>query len=38
LLHDIPGINKNVVMQQLATLKASGDYARIIGDVQATPP
>jgi hypothetical protein len=27
---DIPGINRNVVDDQLANLKASGDYQRII--------
>jgi hypothetical protein len=35
LLDGIPGINKNGVLQQLAILKASGDYARIIGEVTA---
>jgi hypothetical protein len=34
-LTDIPGINSGVVQQQLANIKASGDYARIIGEVTA---
>src|SRR5262245_34041133 len=34
LLEDTPGINDNTVKQQLANLKASGDYARIIREVQ----
>lgn len=33
-LSSIPGITKNVVIQQLANIKSSGDYARIIRDVQ----
>jgi hypothetical protein len=33
-LDGIPGINDGSVQQQLANLKASGDYARIIRDVQ----
>lgn len=31
----IDGINKNLVKEHLANLKASGDYARIIGEVTA---
>lgn len=30
----VPGVNKNTVLQQLANLKASGDYARVIREVQ----
>jgi hypothetical protein len=33
-LKDVPGVNDGTVQQQLANLKASGDYARIIRDVQ----
>lgn len=33
-LGDVPGINKNVVTQQLGNLKASGDYARILAEVE----
>src|SRR5262249_25543579 len=33
-LHDIPGIHRNVLDQQLATLKASGAYARLIAEVE----
>jgi Predicted transcriptional regulators len=33
-LHDIPGINDRSVQHQLANLKASGDYARIIAQVE----
>jgi hypothetical protein len=33
-LSGVPGINKNIIMQQLALLKASGDYARILKSVQ----
>lgn len=33
-LDDIPGINVSAVRQQLANLKASGDYARLIAEVQ----
>ena len=33
-LTDVPGINEGTVKQQLANLKASGDYARIIGEIQ----
>jgi hypothetical protein len=33
-LADVPGVNENSVTQQLANLKASGDYARIMRDVQ----
>ena len=33
-LDGVPGINENTVKQQLASLKASGDYARIIGEVR----
>lgn len=33
-LQGVPGINKPAVEQQLANLKASGDYARIIGKVK----
>lgn len=34
LLEGVPGINQNTVKQQLANLKSSGDYARIIREVQ----
>ena len=34
ILEGIPGINDASVRQQLAILKASGDYARIIGEVK----
>jgi hypothetical protein len=34
-LADIPGINKNTVMQQLSNIKASGDYDKIIEAVKA---
>jgi len=37
LLHflgDIPGINSGSVIHQLANLKASGDYARLIAEVE----
>jgi hypothetical protein len=33
-LDGVPGINNNTVMQALANLKASGDYARIVREVQ----
>jgi hypothetical protein len=33
-LADVPGVNDGSVQQQLANLKASGDYARIIRDIQ----
>jgi muconolactone delta-isomerase len=33
-LHDIPGINDQSMKQQIANLKASGDYARLIAEVQ----
>src|SRR5215471_10635939 len=33
-LDGVPGINKNTVTQQLAILKDSGDYARIIGEIK----
>jgi ParB-like nuclease domain len=33
-LPDIPGINAGSVQHQLANLKASGDYARLIADVE----
>jgi len=33
-LHDIPGINAPALQQQIANLKASGDYARLIAEVQ----
>jgi hypothetical protein len=32
-LHGVPGITENSVRQQLANLKAPGDYARIITEV-----
>jgi hypothetical protein len=32
-LQNVPGINTNTINQQLANLKASDDYARIIGEV-----
>lgn len=34
LLTNVPGINEPAVKQQLASLKSSGDYARIIGEVK----
>lgn len=34
-LDGVPGINEGVVKQQLASLKDSGDYARIIRELQA---
>jgi predicted transcriptional regulator len=34
-LHDIPGISKESVRQQLANLKTSGDYARLMAEVEA---
>ncbi len=34
-LHGIPGVNKNTIMQQLANLKASGDYDEIVESVKA---
>jgi hypothetical protein len=34
-LDGIPGVNENSVRQQLAILKSSGDYARIIDEVVA---
>jgi hypothetical protein len=34
-LRDIPGVTEHIVRQQLANLKASGDYDRIIGEVTA---
>jgi hypothetical protein len=33
-LHDIPGISTQSVRQQLANLKESGNYARLIAEVQ----
>jgi hypothetical protein len=33
-LHDIPGINAYSIKHQLANLKASGDYARLIAEVE----
>src|SRR5262245_59472316 len=33
-LRDIPGVNKNTVLQQLAILKSSGDYAEMIKEVK----
>jgi hypothetical protein len=33
-LHDIPGINHYSIQHQLANLKYSGDYARLIAEVQ----
>jgi hypothetical protein len=33
-LKGVPGINKNTVMQQLANLKSSGHYARLIDEVR----
>jgi predicted secreted acid phosphatase len=33
-LHDIPGIHKSSLDHQLVNLKASGDYARLIAEVQ----
>jgi len=34
-LHDVPGVNVSAVRQQLANLKASGAYARIMANVEA---
>jgi len=34
-LEGIPGIKKNIVEQQLANLKASGHYTRIISEIKA---
>lgn len=34
-LDGIPGVNKNTVIEQLANLKSSGDYERILKDAQA---
>ena len=34
-LAGIPGINKSIVTHQIANLKASGDYARIVAEVDA---
>jgi ParB-like nuclease domain len=34
-LRDVPGIDINMINQQLANLKASGDYARIVGEMSA---
>ena len=33
ILGDIHGITENTVKEQLATLKSSGDYRRIVGEV-----
>jgi ParB/RepB/Spo0J family partition protein len=33
-LDGVPGVNDGTVQQQLANLKSSGDYARIIGEVK----
>jgi len=33
-LDGVPGINDGTVRQQLSNLKSSGDYARIIGEIQ----
>ena len=33
-LENVPGMNQNIIKQQLANLKASGDYARIMSEVQ----
>lgn len=33
-LHNIPGINENVVKQQLINLKTSGHYDKIVGEVK----
>jgi hypothetical protein len=33
-LHDIPGINAPSLQHQIANLKTSGDYARIIAEVE----
>jgi hypothetical protein len=33
-LHDIPGIHRNAIDQQLANLKTSGEYARLIEQVR----
>jgi hypothetical protein len=34
-LHDVPGINQQAVNEQIINLKSSGNYARIIGEVEA---
>jgi hypothetical protein len=34
-LGNVPGVNRNTVKQQLATLKASGDYDEIVSQVKA---
>ena len=34
-LHDVPGINKSTVTSALKQIKASGEYAAIIAEVQA---
>jgi len=34
LLDKVPGINSKTIGQQLANLKTSGEYARIIGEVE----
>ncbi len=33
-LEDIPGVSIGTIKEQLASLKASGDYARIVGEVR----
>jgi hypothetical protein len=35
IVSDVPGIDLNMIKQQLANLNASGDYARIIGEFSA---
>jgi hypothetical protein len=37
-LQTVPGINTNTINQQFANLKASGDYARIIGEMADSRP
>jgi hypothetical protein len=34
-LANVPGMDGNTVKQQIANLKASGNYARIIAEVEA---
>lgn len=33
-LTDVPSINSNIIREQLAILRSSGDYARIVGEVR----
>jgi hypothetical protein len=34
MIKELPGYNEGVIKQQLANLKASGDYARIMREVE----